>query len=384
MVSSLTYFYSFFIPSFELREILWTKYLRVLFFLGLPLQSFAQVDSTATTPSKQWEISGVVDLFYGYDFNQPEGKTRLPFLCNHNRHNQVVLNLGLVKLAYSQDRFRGNLALHAGSYSVDNYAEEPGILKHVFEANAGVLLSKKGNVWLDAGILPSHIGFESAISTDNLTLTRSILAENTPYFLTGGKVSFQPSDKWFFSALVFNGWQRITLVEGSTKPSFGTQVQYLPKDGVVLNWSTFLGSDDPDASRRKRYFSNLYGQFQVNDALALTMGMDVGVQQQKRGSSTYDPWFSPIVIGQVKWNQRIKSAVRVEYYQDRTGIRVKNEHPNGFATTALSVNVDYSLWKGLLWRVEGSNYRSRDQVFLYPESPTATNFFLISSLAYRF
>lgn len=384
MVSSLTHFYSFFIPSFEVREILWTKYLRVLFFLGLPLQSFAQVDSTATTPSKQWEISGVVDLFYGYDFNQPEGKTRLSFLCNHNRHNQVVLNLGLVKLAYSQDRFRGNLALHAGSYSVDNYAEEPGILKHVFEANAGVLLSKKGNVWLDAGILPSHIGFESAISTDNLTLTRSILAENTPYFLTGGKVSFQPSDKWFFSGLIFNGWQRITLVEGSTKPSFGTQVQYLPKDGVVLNWSTFLGSDDPDASRRKRYFSNLYGQFQVNDALALTMGMDVGVQQQKRGSSTYDPWFSPIVIGQVKWNQRIKSAVRVEYYQDRTGIRVKNAHPNGFATTALSVNVDYSLWKGLLWRVEASNYRSRDQVFLYPESPTATNFFLISSLAYRF
>lgn len=384
MDSSLTYFYTFSIPSFEVREILWTRYLGILIFLGLPLQSFAQEDSTATSPSKQWEISGVVDLFYGYDFNQPEGKARLPFLCNHNRHNQVALNLGLVKLAYSQDRFRGNLALHAGTYSVDNYVDEPGILKHVFEANAGVLLSKKGKLWLDAGVLPSHIGFESAISTDNLTLTRSILAENTPYFLTGGKVSFQPAEKWFFSGLIFNGWQRITNVEGSTKPSFGTQIQYFPKDGVVLNWSTFLGSDDPDASRRKRYFSNLYGQFQVDDALALTVGLDMGVQQQKRGSSTYDPWFSPIVIGQVKWNQRIKSAVRVEYYQDRTGIRVKNEHPNGFATTALSVNVDYSLWKGLLWRVEASNYRSRDQVFLYPESPTASNFFLISSLAYRF
>jgi hypothetical protein len=70
MVSSLTYYYTFFIPSFDVREILWTKYLGVLFFLGLPLQSFAQVDSTATSPSKQWEISGVVDLFYGYDFNQ--------------------------------------------------------------------------------------------------------------------------------------------------------------------------------------------------------------------------------------------------------------------------------------------------------------------------
>jgi len=339
----------------------------------------------ARIPSKEWEISGVVDLFYGYDFNQPEGKTRLPFLCNHNRHNQVVLNLGLVKLAYSQDRFRGNLALHAGSYSVDNYAEEPGILKHVFEGNAGVLLSKKGNVWLDAGILPSHIGFESAISTDNLTLTRSILAENTPYFLTGGKVSFQPSDKWFFSALVFNGWQRITRVEGTKKPSLGTQVSYRPKEGMLINWSTFLGSNDPDLTRRSRYFSNLYGQFQVGDSFGLILGMDLGVQQQQMGSRAYDVWYSPVVIGQVTWNQRLKSAFRLEYYQDRAGVIVPTENtPSGFSTGGFSANLDYVLWEGLVWRVEASNYRSRDQVFLYPESLTATNFFLISSLAYRF
>ena len=383
----MTYFralFGFFLSFFACRNSLRPRHLFLLFFLGITLQSHAQVDSAATTPSKEWKVSGIIDLFYGYDFNQPEGKARLPFLSNHNRHNQVALNLGLVKLAYTQNRFRGNFALHAGSYSVDNYVDEPGALKHVFEANVGVLLSKKSKVWLDAGVLPSHIGFESAISTDNWTLTRSILAENTPYFLTGGKLSFQPSDNWFFSALVFNGWQRITRVEGSTKPSFGTQVQYLPKDGLVLNWSTFLGSDDPDASRRKRYFSNLYGQFQVSDALGLIVGMDMGVQQQRMGGTSYDPWLSPIVIGQVKWNQRIKSAVRVEYYQDRTGIRVKNEHPNGFATTALSLNLDYTLWKGWLWRIEASNYRSRDQVFLYPQAPTATNFFLITSLAYRF
>ena len=357
----------------------------VLFFLlSTSTPVLGQQDSLPTSNEFKGVVSGVVDFFYGYDFNLPEGQTRLPFLCNHNRHNKLALNLGLIKIAMTKGQFRGNVALHAGAYSVDNYADEPGILKHVFEANAGVLLSKKGSVWLDAGVLPSHIGFESAIAPDNWTLTRSILAENTPYFLTGGKISFQPAEKWFFSALVFNGWQRITNVEGSTKPSFGTQVVFRPKDDVLINWSTFLGSDDPDATRRRRYFSNLYSQFQVSDAFGLTLGMDMGVQQRLRGSSVYDPWFSPIVIGQVKWNQRLKSALRIEYYQDRTGIRVKNDHPNGFATTAVSFNMDYSIWKGLLWRIEASNYRSRDQVFLYPETPTSTNFFLISSLAYRF
>lgn len=366
-----------------MKQVWWFNSLFFLIVFGTPV--FGQQDSIPTSTEFKGVVSGVVDFFYGYDFNQPEGKTRLPFLYNHNRHNQVALNLGLIKIAMTKGQFRSNVALQVGAYSVDNYAAEPGILKHIYEANAGVLLSKKGNVWFDAGVLPSHIGFESAISTDNWTLTRSLMAENAPYFLTGGKVSFQPFEKWFFSALVINGWQRITNVEGSTKPSFGTQVSYRPKDGVFLNWSTYLGSNDPDATRRQRYFSNLYGQFQVTDALGLTVGMDMGVQQQKRGTSTYDSWFSPVVIGQVKWNQRMKSALRIEYYQDRNGVIIPAENSlSGFSTAGFSVNLDYVLREGLIWRVEASNYRSKDQVFLYPEAPTATNFFLISSLAYRF
>ena len=31
-------------------------------------------------------------------------------------------------------------------------------------------LAKKKNLWIDAGILPSHIGFESAVSKDCWTL----------------------------------------------------------------------------------------------------------------------------------------------------------------------------------------------------------------------
>jgi hypothetical protein len=367
----------------KMKHVWWFNTLFFLVVARTPV--FGQQDSIPTSTEFKGVISGVVDFFYGYDFNQPEGKTRLPFLYNHNRHNQVALNLGLIKIAMTKGQFRSNVALQVGTYSVDNYAAEPGILKHVYEANAGVLLSKKGNVWLDAGVLPSHIGFESAISTDNWTLTRSIMAENAPYFLTGGKLSFQPTEKWFFSALVINGWQRITNVEGSTKPSFGTQVSYRPRDGVFLNWSTYLGSNDPDATRRQRYFSNFYGQFQVSDAMGLTVGMDMGVQQQKRGTSTYDSWFSPVVIGQVKWNQRMKSALRIEYYQDRNGVIIPAENPpSGFSAAGFSVNLDYELREGLFLRVEASNYRSQDQVFLYPESPTATNFFLISSLAYRF
>ena len=125
-----------------MKQIWW--FTTLIFSLVICTPVFGQQDSIPTSNQFKGVVSGVVDFFYGYDFNQPEGKTRLPFLCNHNRHNQLALNLGLIKIAMTKGQFRSNVALHAGAYSVDNYADEPGILKHVFEANAGVLLSKKG------------------------------------------------------------------------------------------------------------------------------------------------------------------------------------------------------------------------------------------------
>jgi hypothetical protein len=64
-------------------------------------------------------------------------------------------------------------------------------------------LSKKQNLWLDAGIMPSHIGFESAVSADCWTLTRSLLAENSPYYETGIKLGYVSKDeKLYISALL--------------------------------------------------------------------------------------------------------------------------------------------------------------------------------------
>ncbi len=152
----------------------------------------AQRDST-WQQNPRLNISGFADVFYVYDFNQPQGTERQAFLFNHNRHNEFNLNLGLVKLDVDHSKYRANFALQTGTYANDNYAAEPGLLKNIFEANIGISLNNKNNLWLDAGVLPSHIGFESAISMDNMTLSRSLSAENSPYFLTGAKLTFNPN-----------------------------------------------------------------------------------------------------------------------------------------------------------------------------------------------
>jgi hypothetical protein len=353
------------------------------FIFSSTQEAKAQSDTTITKGPKI-SLSGFADVFYVYDFNQPKGVERQPFLFNHNRHNAFNLNLGFIKLGLEHTKYRANLALQTGTYANDNYAAEPGLLKGLFEANIGISLNKKNNLWLDAGVFPSYIGFESAISTDNWTMTRSLLAENSPYFLAGSKLTYKPSDKLEIAGLILNGWQRIQRLQGNSIPSFGTQLRYSPIKKISLNWSTFIGTDDPDSTRRMRYFNNFYGQFQCTERFGFIVGFDIGTQQRMKSSYNYDIWFSPVIIGQVVFNDNWKSAIRAEYYQDATGVIIPTGTINGFRTTGLSLNLDYAPTENIMCRLEGRWLNSKDKVFETKTIPTNNNFIIGTSLTFKF
>jgi hypothetical protein len=353
-----------------------------LFFLNT-INIFTQ-NEKISTHHPEIKVSGLLDFYYVYDFNQPQSIERQPFLFNHNRHNEFNLNLGLLKLAINNIKYRANFALHTGTYANDNYASEPGLLKNIFEANIGISLNKKNNLWLDAGIMPSHIGFESAISMDNWTMTRSILAENSPYFLTGAKITYNPNEKLEISGLIINGWQRIQRLEGNSLLSFGTQLKYSPIEKVSLNWSTFIGTDDPDTERRIRYFNNFYGQFQVSKNIGLIGGFDIGIQQKAKESDVYDTWFSPVIIAQFAVNNKIKSALRAEYYQDEKNIIIPKRTANGFRTLGLSSNFDFIPYENILCRFEARWLNNQELYFNNNGSLSKQNFILAASMAIKF
>lgn len=331
----------------------------------------------------QLNIGVFADVFYVYDLNEPKGTQRQPFLYNHNRHNEFNLNLGLVQFNIEHKKYRGKIGIQTGTYANDNYSQEPGLLKNIFEANVGVALNKNNSLWIDAGILPSHIGFESAISMDNLTLTRSLSAENSPYFLTGVKVTFSPNEKWELAGLITNGWQRIQRLDGNSLLSFGTQVNYSPSEKVTLNWSTFVGTDSPDSTRQMRYFNNLYGQFDLGKKGKLIVGIDAGMQQRSKNSKIYDAWVTPVIIGQLAFNNRWKMSLRAEYYQDKIGIIIPTGTVNGFQTTGLSLNVDYHPTKNIACRLEGRWLNSKDKIFVEKNSLSYNNFIIGASLAIK-
>ncbi|MES3016625.1 MAG: porin [Bacteroidota bacterium] len=331
------------------------------------------------------KISGYLETYYGYDFNSPADNTRPAFVYSHNRHNEVNLNLGFLKANYDAGSIRANLALMSGTYANANLVAEPGVLKNIFEANAGVKLSKTASLWIDAGIFGSHIGYESAISKDCWALTRNIVSDNTPYYESGAKITYTTSDgKLTMAALYLNGWQRIYRRNSNSKPAGGIQAYYKPTNKITLNYSNYLGTEGADTVRVRRFYNNFYGVFKLSEKLGLTAGIDYGVQQQAKGSSRYNYVIAPVAIARYQLAPKWAAAARAEYYEDKDGVIIATGTPNGFRTTGYSLNFDYAPAPSALIRLEGKLYDSKDNIFVKQSGFSTNNALITASFAVSF
>jgi hypothetical protein len=358
-----------------------TTFLLNATFLFFSSSLLAQQD-TSKSLKPTINTSVFIDVFYAYDFSTPKIDYRQPFLYNHNRHNEFNLNLGILKLNLEHTKYRANFALHAGTYVDDNYRAESPTLKNISEANIGLSLNTKNNLWVDAGIMGSYIGFETALSIDNYTLTRSLLADNSPYYLSGIKLTYTPKN-FELVAIVCNGWQRIQRIPGNSLPSFGTQIKYT-KNKKTFNWSTFIGAVTPDSIRLMRYFNNLFGQFELSKKINLIAGFDFGFQQTTPNSLDYYNWYSPVIILKYTYNKHWATAVRGEYYVDKNQVIVFTATPNGFQTGGSSLNIDYTPSENIMCRIEGRWLNSVDKLFYQNNKEANNNYFIVGSIAIKF
>lgn len=343
----------------------------------------AQTDSTTTEVKRpSLKVDGYVEAYYCYDLSKPADHVRSPFLYNHNRHNEVNVNLAFIHTSYADEKVRGNVALMVGNYAQYNLAAEDPLCRHVYEANAGVRLVK--GLWLDAGVFASHIGFESAISKDCKTLTRSLVAENSPYYESGAKLSYTPNSKWLFSVLYLNGWQRIQRINGHNSPCFGSQITYKPNDNFTINYSNFLGNPYVDTSARFRHYHNLYGIFNFSKHIEAIAGFDIGMEQSSKGSADYNTWYTPVGILRAKFNKQFAIAFRGEYFKDNKGVLITTNTPNGYDVISYSLNTDYSPTQNVMLRLEGRIFQSKDKIFRTGNMLSNQNAFFTASAAISF
>jgi len=321
-------------------------------------------------------FSGYIEGYYSYDFANPVNHIKNNFSYNHTRHNQIGINLAYIKANYEDKNTRANLALMTGDYTRYNLSNEPLVLQNILEANVGVRLSKKKNIWLDIGVMPSHIGFESAISQDCWTLTRSLLAENSPYFETGAKLTYINQKKILTtSLLLLNGWQNIERKDGFNAINAGAQITYKPSAHLTFNYSNFIGSVDPDSVKNVRTYHNLYAIYEPNAKIGFTVGFDFGTESKGN-------WFSPVIMIKKSVSPNSKIAFRYEYFNDQQQIIVATKNSQPFVISGVSLNYDYAVNANCLFRVEVKNYFSSNQLF--DANSKNTNLCLTSGISIKF
>lgn len=367
---------------------------KLLYFLlfMVHFSSFSQIVNTGVTDNfdsvqvGKLSIGGLIDTYYGYDFNEPNGSLR-PYCVSSARHNEININLAYIDLKYKNQYVRGHLVPGFGTYINDNYVSEKGSLKNLIEANVGVKLSKKKEIWVDAGILSSPYTNESAISKDHLMYTRSFAPEFVPYYLAGVKLSVPFNQKWSAYVYLLNGWQRIQ--DNNNPLSMGTQIEYRPNKNILLNWDTYIGDETSVElpEYKMRYFTDFYLIWK-RKKWSMTSCVYIGRQDFKDSLGTKSQllWGQANVIADYKVTSRVSISARAEYFSDPSSVQIKPiTAESGFSSYSSSLGFNLKISDNALFRVENRFFFSPQNVYINKSnSNVKTSNLLITNLTLWF
>mgnify|MGYP006163328217 FL=1 len=197
--------------------------------------------------------------------------------------------------------------------------------------------------------------------------------------MTGIKYNYKPNDKWSFSGLVTNGWQRINKPQKDVAPALGTQIVFKPSEKATLNWSTFIGKEFYGTELAMRYFNNLYWDNSWNSKWRTILGFDFGIQDSSSLNDKHLFWMSPVLIAQYSISPKWQTAFRVEYYQDEDNVIIATS--DAFKTSGASINFDYLPNSKVKLRTEARYFDSKEAIFFNNKS---NNFFVTTSLSFEF
>ena len=301
-------------------------------------------------------------------------------------------NLAPLEANLAGARLRGRFAAQFGTSVQANYAGEPRVgalsgpevSRYVQEAFLGYRLGD--GLWIDAGVFFAPFGQENWISRDNPVYTRSLIADNSPYYESGVRLSWQARPSLQLQAHVINGWQNISETNSDKAVAF--RADWSPTSRVTVIYDTFLGNEQPDSARaRLRQFHEVALKTSLTDRTTLWATFDYGTQPRARAGDGSASWRGFAVLARQQLTPRVALGGRVEGYSDPEQTIVATGVAAGLRASGASANVDVALHPKAVWRTEFRTLRGRDPVFPARDAAAARvrdNAVLVSSVGLTF
>ncbi|MGA9525263.1 MAG: outer membrane beta-barrel protein [Myxococcaceae bacterium] len=330
--------------------------------VGHLLSANAEEDERPSAWTDRLKVEAGVDAYYGYNFNRPGDASSFPsgLGTSAKRANEFGLNLATLGARLGPDPVGFNVLLGVGSSMEVLHAAEPrgtavGLEPFRFLQQASLVVAATDRLTFEAGVYPSHIGFESFQTQRNWNYTRGYMGELSPYYQTGIMAALQFSEAWSGMLHLLNGWQ--VIGDFNAEPAVGTQVAWT-RDRARIAFNTYIGREPAGDEEQLRLFGDVVGSWQATDSLQLAASVDAALQLQGAGV-TPAHWWAVGVHGRYALTPRLAVAVRGEVFDDADGVI------SGTAQTLAEVTgtVEFTPMDALVLKLEGRHDHSTADVF---------------------
>ncbi|MGA7723169.1 MAG: porin, partial [Ignavibacteriaceae bacterium] len=192
----------------------------------------ATLDTTAAAapPANPLSITGLVDVNYNVNFNNPLSR------MNGYRNFDVYennFNINEARLTFQKNAapvgFRVDLA-YGQTMDLVNSNSSLGTqvsLKNVEQAYLTAVIPIGSGLTINAGKMATHMGAEVIETLGNINYSRSFLfAYAIPYFHNGVSAGYTFSPVFAANLYVYNGWN--TVIDNNTDKTLGAEITWTP------------------------------------------------------------------------------------------------------------------------------------------------------------
>jgi hypothetical protein len=205
-----------------------------------------------------------VDNNYIYDYNHPIDHT-LDETTEGERTGEFTIQAVGVGGDFHAGAMQGRILTQFGavatavprndaSYSVGQWQLNDAY-RYLTEMYGGWHINYKHGLNLQVGDFLSFIGLFSYYSFDNWMYQPSYVSSNTPWFFTGMRAQFFPTNKLKIEPWLINGWQSYAKYNG--REAIGGQILWRPTGSWDFVWNTYaMGRDTLGNPYRSRYHAD--------------------------------------------------------------------------------------------------------------------------------
>jgi hypothetical protein len=202
-----------------------------------------------------------VDTNYMYDYNHPIDHT-LDGTTEGERTGEFVIQALNVGGDFHAGNMQGRILTQFGAVSTAvprndaSYSQGQWDLsdayRYLSEMYAGYHIDFMHGLNIQVGDFLSYIGLFSYYSFDNWAYQPSYVSSNTPWFFTGARVQWFPTNKLKIEPWLINGWQTYAKYNG--REGVGGQILWRPTGNLDFVFNTYtLGRDTLGNPYRSRY-----------------------------------------------------------------------------------------------------------------------------------